>query len=129
MIPLMEEKIIPAPIEEGEEHIEDMTPLEDGYSGFDDSVSAEPEDEEETEEEPKLVPEDEPEAEVARRVRERHVAHEAREEFARLREERERLRDALEILEGLRGVYPNQEALARRIDQLQGRLNKQQGGR
>ena len=48
-VQVMDEKIVPPLMaEEGEEPIEDMTTMEDGYSGFDDSVSAEPEDEDET---------------------------------------------------------------------------------
>ena len=44
----MEEKLVPPMAEEeGMESIEDLTPMEDGYSGFDDSVTPEPEDEEE----------------------------------------------------------------------------------
>jgi TolA-binding protein len=56
-------------------------------------------------------------------------AVEAQFGLATVLEERERLREALTLLEGLEGVYPNQEALAQRIAHLQGRIEKKVTGR
>lgn len=56
-------------------------------------------------------------------------ASEARFGLATVLEERERLQEALTILETLRGVYPNQEVLAQRIANLEGRLGKKFTGR
>jgi TolA-binding protein len=56
-------------------------------------------------------------------------AVEAQFGLAAVLEERERLRDALTILEGLQVSYPNQEALAQRIAHLQGRIGKKHTGR
>lgn len=56
-------------------------------------------------------------------------ALEARFGQATVLEERDRLQEALTILDGLRGSYPNQEALARRITNLEGRLGKKLPGR
>jgi TolA-binding protein len=67
--------------------------------------------------------------EVPARWPQNPYAVEARFGLATVLEERERLREALAILEGLRGVYPNREALAKRIVQLQGRIGKQAPGR
>lgn len=53
---------------------------------------------------------------------------EARFGLATVLEERERLRDALAILEELKGVYPNREALDQRIAHLKGRIDKQLTG-
>jgi TolA-binding protein len=50
-------------------------------------------------------------------------AVEARFGLATVLEERERLRDALAILEELQGVYPNAEALAQRITHLRQRID------
>jgi TolA-binding protein len=50
-------------------------------------------------------------------------AVEARFGLATVLEERERLREALVILEELQGVYPNPEALAQRIEHLRQRIN------
>jgi TolA-binding protein len=50
-------------------------------------------------------------------------AVEARFGLAAVLEERERLREALAILEELQGVYPNPEALAQRIEHLRQRIN------
>ena len=50
-------------------------------------------------------------------------AVEARFGLATVLEERERLRDALALLEELQGVYPNPDALARRIEHLRQRIN------
>ena len=44
-------------------------------------------------------------------------------------EERDRLREALAVLEELQGSYPNPDALAKRIANLKGRINKQQARR
>ena len=54
---------------------------------------------------------------------------EARFGLATVLEERDRLRDALAILEELRGVYPNQQALTQRIEYLKGRIDKKHPGR
>lgn len=54
---------------------------------------------------------------------------EARFGLATVLEERERLRDALVILEELQGSYSNQEALAQRIAHLKGRIDKKDTGR
>lgn len=51
-------------------------------------------------------------------------AIEARFGLATTLEEREELREALKILEGLRGVYPNAEVLAKKIDQVKERMRK-----
>ena len=56
-------------------------------------------------------------------------ALEARFGLATVLEERDRLQEALTILETLRGSYPNQEALAQRIANLEGRLGKRLPGR
>lgn len=56
-------------------------------------------------------------------------AMEAQFGLAGVLEEREHLREALAILEGLQGRYPNREALAQRIVALQGRIDKKQTGR
>jgi TolA-binding protein len=67
--------------------------------------------------------------EVTARWPQNPYAVEARFGLATVLEERERLRDALAILEELRGVYPNQQALTRRIDHLKGRIDKKHTGR
>jgi TolA-binding protein len=54
---------------------------------------------------------------------------EARFGLATVLEERDRLRDALTILEELRGAYPNQQALTQRIEHLKGRIDKKHTGR
>jgi len=46
-ISMIDEKIIVPQVEEGEETIEDMTTMEDGYGGFDDSVSSDHDDDDE----------------------------------------------------------------------------------
>lgn len=51
-------------------------------------------------------------------------AVEARFGLAAVLEERERLREALAILEELHGIYPNQQALVQRIEHLRGRIDK-----
>jgi TolA-binding protein len=56
-------------------------------------------------------------------------AVEARFGQATVLEERDRLKEALVILEALRGVYPNQEALEQRIANLQGRIGKRLPGK
>ncbi|MHB8708126.1 MAG: tetratricopeptide repeat protein [Desulfuromonadales bacterium] len=56
-------------------------------------------------------------------------AVEAQFGLATVLEERERLREALAILEGLQGRYPNQQALTQRIAHLQGRIGKKHTGR
>ena len=67
--------------------------------------------------------------EAAARWPQNPYAVEARFGLATVLEERERLRDALAILEELRGVYPNQQALTRRIEHLKGRIDKKHTGR
>jgi len=56
-------------------------------------------------------------------------AVEARFGLASVLEERERLSEAMTILEGLQGVYPNQKALGQRIADLRSRIDKQHTGR
>jgi len=56
-------------------------------------------------------------------------AVEARFGLATVLEERERLREALAILEELQGVYPNREALTQRIEHLKGRIDKKHTSR
>jgi TolA-binding protein len=56
-------------------------------------------------------------------------AIEAQFGLAGVLEERERLREALDVLEGLRGRYPNPEALDQRITLLKGRIDKKLTGR
>jgi TolA-binding protein len=56
-------------------------------------------------------------------------AVEARFGLANVLEERERLHEALAILEALQGVYPNQEALQQRIAHLHSRIDKLHTGR
>ena len=51
-------------------------------------------------------------------------AVEAQFGLAAVLEEQEELRKALGVLEGLQGVYPNQEALNRKIDKVRERMNK-----
>jgi len=51
-------------------------------------------------------------------------AVEARFGLATVLEERDELRSALDILEELKGVYPNTEALTKEIDQVKERINK-----
>jgi TolA-binding protein len=51
-------------------------------------------------------------------------AVEARFGLATVLEERDELRAALQILEDLKGVYPNAEALAKKTDQVKERINK-----
>ena len=67
--------------------------------------------------------------EVSTRWPQSPYAVEARFGLAVVLEERERLRDALTILEELQGVYPNQEALSQRIAHLRGRIDKKHTGR
>jgi TolA-binding protein len=67
--------------------------------------------------------------EVSARWPQSPYAVEAQFGLATVLEERERLREALALLEGLTGTYPNREALAQRIAQLQGRIDKMQPGR
>ena len=67
--------------------------------------------------------------EVTARWPQNPYAVEARFGLATVLEERERLREALAILEELRGVYPNQPALTRRIEHLKGRIDKKHTGR
>jgi len=56
-------------------------------------------------------------------------AVEAQFGLAGVLEERERLREALAILDALKGRYPNPEALAQRIEHLKGRIDTQHPGR
>jgi hypothetical protein len=49
---------------------------------------------------------------------------EARFGLATVLEERDELKAALQILEELKGVYPNAEALAKKTDQVKERINK-----
>lgn len=65
--------------------------------------------------------------EVAARWPQSPYALEARFGLAGVLEERERLRDALAILEELQGRYPNQDALARRLAQVRERIGKKHG--
>ena len=65
--------------------------------------------------------------EVAARWPQSPFAAEAHFGLAAALEERERLREALTILEDLQGVYPNQQVLAQRIQQLRGRIAKRSG--
>ena len=67
--------------------------------------------------------------EVTARWPQSPYAVEAQFGLAGVLEERERLREALELLEGLRGRYPNPEALAQRIILLKGRIDKKLTGR
>ncbi|NJC87659.1 MAG: tetratricopeptide repeat protein [Desulfuromonas sp.] len=67
--------------------------------------------------------------EVSARWPQSPYAIEARFGLATVLEERDRLQEALSILEGLQGAYPNREALAQRIANLQGRLGKKLTGR
>ena len=67
--------------------------------------------------------------EVALRWPQSPYAVEAQFGLAGVLEERERLREALAVLEELKGRYPNPEALAQRITHLEGRIAKQQPGR
>lgn len=67
--------------------------------------------------------------EVAARWPQSPYAVEAQFGLATALEERDRLQEALTILETLRGGYPNQEALEQRIANLQGRLGKKLTGR
>ena len=67
--------------------------------------------------------------EVAARWPQSPYAVEARFGLATVLEERERLRDALTILEELRGVYPNEDALTQRIEHLKGRIDKKHSPR
>ena len=67
--------------------------------------------------------------EVAARWPEHPYAVEARFGLATVLEERDRLAEALTILEGLRGVYPNPEALKQRIANLESRIGRKQPGR
>ena len=67
--------------------------------------------------------------EVTARWPQSPYAVEAQFGLAGVLEERERLREALELLEGLRGRYPNPEALAQRITLLKGRIDKKLTGR
>jgi len=67
--------------------------------------------------------------EVSARWPQSPYAIEARFGLATVLEERDRLQDALAILEELQGTYPNREALAQRIANLQGRLGKKLTGR
>ena len=68
-------------------------------------------------------------SEVSTRWPKSSYAVEARFGLASVLEERERLRDALAILEGLQGAYPNQEALTQRIARLRDRIDKKHSGR
>jgi TolA-binding protein len=61
---------------------------------------------------------------VVSRWPESPYAVEARFGLATALEERDRLKEALEILAGLRGVYSNQQALNQRIEALEGRIGK-----
>lgn len=56
-------------------------------------------------------------------------AIEAQFGLATVLEERDRLQEALSLLEALRGIYPNQEALEQRIANLQSRIGKRLPGR
>lgn len=67
--------------------------------------------------------------EVSARWPQSPYAIEARFGLATVLEERDRLQEALSILEELQGAYPNREALAQRIANLQGRLGKKLTGR
>jgi TolA-binding protein len=67
--------------------------------------------------------------EVTARWPQHPYAVEARFGLATVLEERERLREALVILEELQGVYPNREALAQRIAQLHARIDKMGPGK
>ena len=67
--------------------------------------------------------------EVTARWPQHPYAVEARFGLATVLEERERLREALVILEELQGVYPNREALAQRLAQLHARIDQQAPGR
>ena len=62
--------------------------------------------------------------EVVTRWPESPYAVEARFGLATALEERDRLKEALEILAGLRGVYSNQQALNQRIEALESRIGK-----
>ncbi|MDF1579487.1 MAG: tetratricopeptide repeat protein [Desulfuromonadales bacterium] len=53
-------------------------------------------------------------------------AREAQLGLAGVMEDQERLREALTVLEGLVGVYPNQNVLQKRIEQVRERINKKQ---
>jgi TolA-binding protein len=65
--------------------------------------------------------------EVAARWPQSPFAAEALFGLAAALEERERLREALTILEELQGRYPNQQVLGQRILQLRGRIDKRSG--
>ena len=67
--------------------------------------------------------------EVTARWPQSPYAVEAQFGLAGVLEERDRLREALEVLEGLQGSYPNPDALAQRIAYLKGRIDKQQARR
>lgn len=67
--------------------------------------------------------------EVPERWPQSPYAIEARFGLATVLEERDRLQEALSLLEALRGSYPNQEALEQRIANLQGRIGKRLPGR
>ena len=62
--------------------------------------------------------------EVISRWPESPYAVEARFGLATALEERERIKEALEIFEGLRGIYSNQQALAQRIESLKARVGQ-----
>jgi len=67
--------------------------------------------------------------EVTARWPQSPYAVEAQFGLAGVLEERDRLREALAVLEELQGSYPNPDALAKRIANLKGRINKQQARR
>jgi TolA-binding protein len=67
--------------------------------------------------------------EVTARWPQSPYAVEAQFGLAGVLEERDRLREALEVLDGLQGRYPNPDALAQRIAYLNGRIDKQQARR